>query len=421
MRIFALPAFVLLLGPALYAQDWPQFRGPDGQGHTSADNLPLAWSSTENVAWRVAIAGRGWSSPVVGDGRIWLTTATDEGRSLRAVAVDLASGRQLRDIEVFRIAEPPTLNAKNSPASPSPVLEGNRLYVHYGTSGTACLDTNSGEVLWKNQELKLDHKEGPGSSPIIWRDLLIVNCDGTDVQYVAALDKRTGRLVWKTPRRMPISDTPDYCKAYCTPVVIRAGADNHEELISPGASRVIAYDPATGRELWFVNYEGFSNVPRPIVGHGLVYICTGYMQPQLWAVEPGGQGDVTAGNVVWKVPKQVPANPSPVLVGDELYMISDQGIMSCLNATTGSELWRHRLPGHYSASLLAAPGRIYACNEDGVTSVLATGREFKLLSSSALDERIMATPAVVGDALIVRTAENLYRIEAGAKQTAAVE
>ena len=420
MRLLAVLAVGLLLVSPLVAQDWPQFRGPDGQGHTSAKNLPLTWSESENIAWKTAIAGRGWSSPVIGDGSIWLTTATDEGRSLHAICVELASGKIVRDIEVFKIATPPTLNAKNSPASPSPVLEGDRLYVHFGTSGTACLDTKNGRVLWRHQELKLDHKEGPGSSPIVWRDLLIVNCDGTDVQYVAALDKRTGELAWKTNRRLPISDTPDYCKAYCTPLVVRA-ADGREELISPGASRVIAYDPATGRELWYVNYEGFSNVPRPLFGHGLIYICTGYMQPQLWAVRPGGEGDVTASHVVWKMTKQVPANPSPVLVDKELYVLSDQGILTCVDALTGEDLWRKRMPGGYSASLLAAPGRIYAFNEDGLTSVVAAGRKSELLAENTLDERIMATPAIVGEAMIVRTEGYLYRIEAGAKQTAAVK
>ncbi|MBX9787290.1 MAG: PQQ-binding-like beta-propeller repeat protein [Pirellulales bacterium] len=420
MRTIALLVVGILLARSTTAQEWPQFRGPDGQGHTSAANLPLTWSQSENIAWKTPIEGRGWSSPVVGDGRIWLTTAIDEGRSLRAVCVELSSGKIVRDIEVFKIANPPTLNAKNSPASPSPVLEGNRLYVHYGTSGTACLDAATGKVLWRNQELKLDHKEGPGSSPIVWRDLLIVNCDGTDVQYVAALDKRTGQLAWKTNRRLPISDTPDYCKAYCTPLVVRL-ANGSEELISPGASRVIAYDPATGRELWYVNYEGFSNVPKPLFDNGLVYICTGYMQPQLWALRPGGEGDVTASHVVWKMTKQAPANPSPVLVDRELYVLSDQGIMTCVDATTGSELWRKRLPGGYSSSLLAAPGRIYAFNEDGVTSVLAAGRKAELLAENTLDERIMASPAIVGDALVLRTAGHLYRIEAGAKQTAAVK
>jgi len=420
VRILAVLAVGWLLVSPLAAQDWPQFRGPDGQGHTLAKNLPLTWSESENIAWKTPIAGRGWSSPVIGDGSIWLTTATDEGRLLHAICVELATGKIVRDVEVFKIDHPPTLNAKNSPASPSPVLEGDRLYVHYGTSGTACLDTKSGQVLWRNQELKLDHKEGPGSSPILWRDLLIVNCDGTDVQYVAALDKRTGRLAWKTNRRLPISDTPDYCKAYCTPLVVRL-PDGREELISPGASRVIAYDPATGRELWYVNYEGFSNVPKPLFAHGLVYICTGYMQPQLWAVRPGGEGDVTASHVVWKMTKQVPANPSPVLVDTELYVLSDQGILTCVDPLTGDELWRRRLPGGYSASLLAAPGRIYAFNEDGVTSVLAAGRKADMLAENTLDERIMATPAIVGDAMILRSEGHLFRIEAPAKQTAAVK
>ena len=204
--IVFLLAFPFLPAPA--QPDWPQFRGPDGQGHSSATGLPLQWSETTNIRWKVPIPGRGWSSPVLGGGQIWLTTALDDGHSLRALCLEQQTGKLIHNIEVFQIPKPPVINGKNSYASPTPVLEPGRLYVHFGTFGTACIDTSTGKILWTNQELRLDHKEGPGSSPAVCGDLLILNCDGIDVQYVAALDKHSGRVAWKTPRSGAPTHTP---------------------------------------------------------------------------------------------------------------------------------------------------------------------------------------------------------------------
>lgn len=392
------------------ADDWPQFRGPDGQGHTSATGLPISWSESENITWKTALPGRGWSSPVIADGRIWVTTAMDDQRSLRAVAVDLDSGMVTQDVEVFQCERMPSINNKNTHASPTPIVEAGRLYVHFGTMGTACLDTADGRLLWSNCELTVEHKEGPGSSPVLCGDVLIVNCDGTDVQYVAALDKHTGKIVWRRNRPGPQNPIADFRKAYCTPLVIEI--DGRQELISPGANRVVAYDPQTGDELWKVQYAGFSNVPRPVLADGLLLVDTGYMKPQLWAIRPGGSGDVTSSHVVWRCARHAPANPSPVTVGSEVYMVSDAGIATCLDLAGGKVVWQERLGGNFSASPLAGDGRIYFSSEEGVTTVIDSSRKFGRLADNKLAGRMLASPAVAGRSLILRTDTHLYRVDA---------
>jgi hypothetical protein len=404
-----------LSGTFIRADDeWPQFRGPGGQGHAAAAGLPVTWSESEHVAWKTAIPGAGWSSPVISGDQIWLTTATDiagtpPGKSLRAVCVDRSSGMIRHNIEIFRLTSPPLLNAKNTFASPTPVLEAGRLYVHFGTYGTACLDTSSGEILWKNEELKLDHKEGPGSSPVLHGDKLILTCDGTDVQFVAALNKATGKLAWKKKRTGKVNFVPDFRKAYCTPLVITA--DGKTQVIVPGADQVIAYDPASGDEIWKVRYVGFSNVPRPVFGHDLVFVCTGYMKPELWAIRPHGSGTVEESHIAWKTKKQIPTNPSPLLVGDELFLANDRGIFTCFDAKSGEELWTERVGGNFSSSPLFADGRIYISSEEGLTHVLKPGRKFESLARNQLDGRILASPAVVDRAIYLRTDKSLYRIE----------
>lgn len=400
---------VLALFADAGAHEWPQFRGPTGQGYANAKRLPTTWSEGENIAWKTEIPGRGWSSPVIGDGRLWITTALEDDKSLRAMAVDAETGKVVQNVEIFQVAELPKINAKNSFASPSPVLDGDRLYVHFGTLGTACVDTKSGQVVWKMTELKLDHKEGPGSSPVVWGNLLIVNCDGIDTQYVAALDKMTGKLAWRTDRPGPLNPNPDFRKAYCTPLVIEH--NGQPQLISPGADQVIAYEPATGKEIWKVRYQGFSNVPRPIFGDGLLFVCTGYMKPQIWAIRPGVSGDITETNVVWRFSKQAPSNPSPILVDDRVYMVSDQGVLTVIDAKTGKAAKQERLSGNYSASPIYADGKLFFGGEDGVVTVIEPGQEPKVLAKNELDGQIMASPAAVGSALYVRTDGHLYRIE----------
>ncbi|QDU39318.1 putative methyltransferase YcgJ [Maioricimonas rarisocia] len=394
---------------------WPQFRGPGGQGHVSSPKIPLEFGETENLTWKTAIPGTGWSSPVVLDNQIWMTTALDEGRSLRAVCVDRNDGRILHDVEVFTPEDPCPINTKNSHASPSPVVEPGRVYLHFGTMGTACLDTKTGEILWTNESLILDHKEGPGSSPVLYENLLIVTCDGMDVQYVTALDTATGQPVWKSERSAPLHDRPDFCKAYATPLIVQV--DGKDQLISPGAHQVHGYDPATGAELWHVRYFGFSNVPRPLYDteSERIFLCTGYLKPQLWAIDPHGKGNVTDTNVLWKAEGQVPGRPSPILVNGRIYFVHDRGVATCVDAETGEVVWRDRMGGNYSASPIAVGDRIYFSSEEGKVTVIEATDEYRVLAENQLDAALMASPAVAGSSLFLRTTTHLYRFDAPAE------
>ncbi len=413
-RYFPILAFAVMAAPCAGAS-WPQFRGA-ASGHADVTGLPLVWSEDDNVVWKVPIAGRGYSSPVVLDGQVWLTTAIEETPSLRAVAVDAASGQTLFDVEAFRPAAWQASHLENSYASPTPTIEPGRLYAHFGTYGTACLATGDGRVLWRNEELTIDHEMGPGSSPILWRDLMIVNCDGMDQHYVAALDKETGEIVWRSRRSVPLSHkNPPHRKAFSTPIVLEG--EDGPRLITAGADQVNALDPRTGREIWRVRFDGYSVVPQPVPGDGRVYVATGYMKPHLLAIRLGGLGDVTDTHVEWSYHWQVSANPTPLVIGDErLFMVSDWGIASWLDTTAGEDLWRQRLGGRYWASPLYAGGpphaggRIYLWSAAGKTTVLAAGDEYRELAVNRLRAEIRTTPAVANGSFYVRSTTHLYRI-----------
>jgi outer membrane protein assembly factor BamB len=402
MRIAILLVWTLGAAHAA-AQSWPEFRGPGGQGHSSDANVPLEWSESKNIAWKVAVPGTGWSSPVIANGRVWLTTAVP-GRdtSLRALAFDMTTGKELVNVEVFRTRPTNQINPKNTRASPTPIIEGDRVYVHFGADGTAALTTTGG-VVWKRQ-YSYESQHGAGGSPVLYGDLLIFSCDGASDAFVVALDKQTGKQRWKTPRRSP------WDQAYTTPLVIRVG--DRDQLVSVGAYRAAAYDPLTGKELWRVSYaDGFSNVPRPVYGHGLVYIATGFQQPTVIAVRPDGTGDVTRTHVAWTLRRGAPFTPSPLLVGDELYIVNDAGIASCLDAKTGEIRWQERLNGTFSASPVFAGGRIYFLSEDGVATAIAPGTTFRRLAVNAIDGATLASMAVADGSMFVRSNTHLYRIK----------
>jgi outer membrane protein assembly factor BamB len=397
-------ALVLLLSLRTSAQ-WPQFRGPDGQGHSSDQNLPLEWSESRNVVWKTPVPGRGWSSPVIAGGRVWLTTSIEgkglKGASLRALAYDVDTGKEVANVEVFHLRSGDLTNAKNSHASPTPLVEEDRVYVHFGADGTAALTTN-GDIVWKTR-LPYESQHGNGGSPVLHGDVLIVSCDGSDEAFVVALDKRTGKVRWKTSRRQPAD------QAYSTPLVIRVG--ERDEVVSVGAYRAAAYDPDTGKEIWRVGYaDGFSNVPRPVYGHGLVFIATGFQQPSLIAVRVDGAGDVTRSHIAWTLTRSAPLTPSPLLVGAELYVVNDGGIASCLDARTGETHWVQRLGGAYSASPVFADGRIYFLNEEGVATVVAPGTAFRKLATNRIDGETLASIAVSGASIFVRSDSHVYRI-----------
>jgi outer membrane protein assembly factor BamB len=402
--VITLGALWLVAATGMHAEDWPQFRGPTGQGHSSEVGLPLEWSESRNVAWKMPIDGSGWSSPVVANGRVWLTAARGSGRSsvsLRAIAFDVATGRTLVDTEVFKTSATP-INPKNSRASPTPIVDGDRVYVHFGPEGTAAL-TTMGAVVW-TRKLPYEPQHGSGGSPALYRDLLIVNCDGNgDEAYVVALDVRTGQTRWKKDRRRPSA------QAYSTPLIIRQG--DRDLAISVGAFRTVAYDPGTGEEIWRVGYaDGFSNVPRPVFGAGLVFIATGFNTPALIAVRPDGRGDVTRSHIAWSSSRGAPYTPSPLLVDSRLYYISDTGVLTSAEASSGRILWQQRLTGNYSASPIYADGRIYYSSEEGVTTVIGGGPTFERLATNTLDEPTLASIAVSNGALFIRSEGHLYKI-----------
>ncbi len=391
-----------LLSLPVLAEDWPQFRGLTGQGHSAEKGLPVTWTETQNVRWKVPVPGSGWSSPSIVDNTIWLTTATENNTSLRVLSLDAATGKLLTNTEVFRVKDVgPGIHKKNSFASPSAIVAGDDIFVHFGFYGTACLSSN-GQIRWK-QTLKYEPQHGPGGSPALFEDLLLISCDGLDAQFVVALDTATGKIRWKTPRGKGN-------QAYTTPLVIDVAGK--AQVISPGAHHAYAYNPRTGKELWYIEYgSGFSNVPRAVYAHGLVYICSGFFQPVLFAVRPDGMGNVTKSHVAWSYSRAVPLTPSPIVVGDELYMVSDNGIVTCLNAKSGQQNWQQRIGGNHSASPIAVDGRVYFLSEEGECTVITPGQQYQQLAKNTIDERTMASISVCGHALYLRGDRNLYRLE----------
>ena len=410
MRSALLLTVIACASPVVGGENWPQLHGPGGDGHADAVGLPVTWSETRNIVWKTAIHGRGHSSPVVWGRQIWMTTATKDGKQMFAVCVDRDSGKILHDIRLLTNEVLQTTHSLNSFASPTPVIEQGRVYVSFGDYGIACLDTQTGRTVWSRRDLNCNHFRGPGSSPFLWGDLLIQHYDGFDVQFVVALDKTSGKTVWKTDRATEFAnDNGDLHKAFCTPIVIEV--DGRRQLISPGAQASMAYDPATGKELWRVCWSGHSSTARPMFGHGLLYLNTGFSKAQLWAVRPDGDDDVTGTHVVWKLLKGVPSKPSALLIGELIFMVDDGGVASCVEAKTGSVVWQERLGGEFSASPVHADGRIYCFNHGGEAIVFKPAREFKHLATNRLDAGCMASPAIAGKALFVRTATHLYRIE----------
>ncbi|NQT27863.1 PQQ-like beta-propeller repeat protein [candidate division KSB1 bacterium] len=404
---------VLVINQVVLAGDnWPSFRGPTNDGISDAKGLPVEWSESQNIQWKTAIHDQGWSTPVIWENQIWVTTATEEGHNLYAVCVDFKSGKIIHDILVFEVEDPQRKHPLNSYATPSPVIEKGRVYVHFGTHGTACLDTKSGKILWKRDDLNCNHVQGSAGSPFLYKHLLILHLEGNDVQFVIALDKMTGKTVWKTdrPKEQYEKAIPLYRKGYSTPIIIQV--DGKDQLISTGAQMCHAYDPLTGEEIWSVYYGTDSTISAPISYGGLVFISTGYQQPspELWAVRPTGKGDVTESHVVWKIKERVPIESSPIVKSGLVYMVNDKGQLSCIDARTGQFIWRENLKGEFGASPVYADGQIFFCNKKGVTTVIPEGREYGVISSNGLDAGFLASPAIKGNSFILRTRTHLYRV-----------
>jgi outer membrane protein assembly factor BamB len=415
-RLPILLSFSLVLGlnQPTHAEDWREFRGPTGQGHYIGKKLPIEWSTTKNVAWKTPIPGKGWSSPIILDGRIYLTSAVpiekSKDLSLKTICLDARNGKELWTTEVFKqdAGKAQGIHSKNSHASPTPLTDGKRIYVHFGHQGTACLDLD-GKIVWRTLEHRYAPVHGNGGTPILLDDRLIFSTDGSDKQFVIALNTGDGKVAWKTDRKCTFERTFSFSTPLAIPV------DGKPQVISPGSGAVVSYDPADGKELWRVQYDGYSVIPRPVFGHGLVFIATGYNAPSVLAIKVDGKGDVTDSHVVWSLKKGAPHTPSLLLVGDELYILSDGSaagaLATCVDARTGKVHWQERVPGGNSASPFHADGRIYLQSEKGVTTVIRAGKKFEVLATNDLKERTFASYAVADGAIYLRTETQLYRIQ----------
>ena len=409
---------------------WPQFLGPKGDSTAMDASTPTSWSESDYV-WQTEIPGSGWSSPVYQDGRIWLTTAitaeatpeqiekkrdgvqfaqmkTTVGTlELIAICVDLESGKILHNISLAKIEDPGLINPLNSYASPTPAIEDGKVVCHFGNYGTWCLDAKTGSEVWKT-EFVVDHSVGAGSSPIIHDGIVIMVCDGIDEQYIAAISLSSGEPIWKTERPEFRLQNGEQQKAYSTPLI--AELNGKTQAIIPGAQWIIAYDPASGEEIWRVDHgEGFSVTPMASVENGMVIFSTGYMKPDFVAVDPSGTGDITKTHVKWRA-KQAPSMPSLITTDGKVYSVTDKGIMSCIDAESGKVLKKKRINGNYSASPLLAGGNIYLCSREGNVSIIKCDESLEDIGKQKFDAKLMATPAPVGNDLLIRTDKKLYRI-----------
>ena len=404
-------SIILIAAPlTLAAADWPQFRGPAGDGHYSGPKLPTEFGPDKNVKWKTPVPGKGWSSPIVWKGKIYLTTAIEQpnkDQSLRAICLDVASGKSDWNTEVFLMtaASIPKIHGDNSHASATPTTDGERVYVHFGHAGTAALDL-SGKALWKRTGFYEKPRHGSGGSPILVDGRLVFSCDAEDKQFVIALDSATGDTVWQTPRKSGASRM----FSFSTPQVV--AADGKNQILSTGSDMIAGYDPATGKELWRSKFSGYSIVQRPVVGHGRVYFSTAFDSPVLKAIRLGGSGDVTKTHTAFSMNKGVSNTPSFLLVGDDLFMVSDAGLMSCVDANTGEVIWSADLrKGKYWTSPIDAGGQIYITNTDGLVTLVEAGRTFNNLAEFDFKEKTLASFAGVDGALFVRTAGHVYKFE----------
>ena len=423
----SLCALALLLGLPLTgaAENWPGFRGPTGQGHSTETGLPLKWSATNHVAWKTAIPGQGWSSPIVWGGRVFLTTAKENGTKCHVLCLDAADGKILWDKQVLEQV-PLRKEAKNSYATPTPTTDGERVYAVFGDGSVAAV-TFEGSLVWTNREVAYYSRHGLGASPLLHGGLLIQAYDGSqrvkeagqypnnspdektgwlipwDQALIVALDVKTGRRVWTGKRGKSRI-------AHASPIVLSEGG--REQLLSIAGDVVQGFDFKTGERLWSVYCQGESPVPSPVTGDGLIFAGSGFEKTTLRGIRPGGQGDATATPIAWEQKKGVPTQASLLYAKPRLYAVTDGGVATCYQGETGNILWQERVGGTYSASPLLAGGKIYFLNEAGETTVLEAGSEFKVLSKNPLGEKTQASMAASDGRLFIRTEKNLFCISA---------
>ncbi len=396
-------------------QNWTHFRGSNMDGHANVETAPLHWSDTENVVWKVPVKGLGWSSPVVYDDRVWVTSAEKDGHEFYLFCFDLETGKLLNEQTIFTAEDPQRIHGTNSYATPTPCVDEGHVYVHYGSFGTACVDTKNFEVIWKRDDMPCDHMQGPASSPILYKDKLIVHLEGTVDPYVIALDKKTGETIWKSVRPKEIYDTlePVYRKSYQTPIVITV--NNRDLLISNSAYMCFAHDVTTGEVVWSFKYGYDSTVSQPLFYNGLVFVNSGWIFldgvpyfTRQYAIDPTGEGDVTETHQVWMYEDEVPQIPTPVIVDGKMYMVHDRGMVTCLDAMTGEVIWKEKLRGNFNSSPIYAGGNIYFINVKGFCTIIKPGDSFQKVAENDIGETVKAVPVFVGNKMLLRSQNHLF-------------
>jgi outer membrane protein assembly factor BamB len=399
-------------------KNWTHFRGSNLNGIAAAENIPLKWDES-TIKWKTQIHDYGYSSPVVYDNQIWVTTAKPDGKELYAVCIDFRTGEMIYDIKVFTPNEVEGKHSLNTYASPTPCIEKGFVYVHYGSLGTACINSSNGSILWKRTDFKCKHIQGPASSPVIYKNLLILHFEGTDVRYIVALDKSNGELIWRSDRPAepyePLTEIGR--KAYTTPLLINV--KGHDMLISNGSAICIAYDPNNGREIWRVVNGAESTIAMPITEKEIVYWYAGYMVAgdgssftELLAVNPDGTGDITRTNVIWKKRDGLSRNQclTPVIKDGLIYSVNTRNMLMCLDAATGEEVWSTHVTSNYDASPIYVNGNIWFFSVKGESLAIKAGRKYEVIAHNQMDSGIWATPAILRNSVILRTQKYLYRI-----------
>ena len=413
--IFSLFALFLLIAGIVNAQNWPQFRGPNGQGHSAETNLPLKWSATENIAWKTELPGESWSSPIVWGNRVFVTTATDGGTSCRVLALDRKTGKIVWNKEVFQ----QTIRRKegrNSYATPTPATDGKLVYACFGDGSFAALDFN-GRTLWTNRDYPFYGQHGLGTALLLHDELLLMARDGSsdgedkklgwqtpwDKAYIVALEAKTGKERWKAKRGLSRI-------SHGTPTIWKA-PNGRAQIVSEAGDVLQGFDPKTGARLWTSEVIGEGKVPSVVIGDGMAFTSGGWGgKESIKAFKLGGAGDLKETNLVWEQKKGMPKVPSMIYVKPYLFAITDGGVATCMNAATGELLWQQRVGGNFSASPVAAEGRVYFVGDNGETTVIKAGTEFEVLAKNSLDETVQASPAIAQGQLLIRTQKHLFAI-----------
>lgn len=399
-------------------ENWTHFRGTNMNGIAENENIPLKIDESV-IKWRTEIHDKGHSSPVVYGNQIWLTTGKPDGAELYAVCLDYETGKIIHDIKVFSNDSVERKHSINTYASPTPCIEKGFVYVHYGSLGTACINTGDGSVVWKRTDLKCRHFHGPGSSPVLYKNLLILHFDGVDERYVIALDKSDGSTVWRADRPADLYEPLPWVGrlAYLTPIIINV--KGRDMLISDGSAVCIAYDPNTGEEIWRVVGGAETTIAMPFTENGVLFWYTGFMVDEngtqytdLLAVNPDGKGDITGTNIIWKKKDETRDNQmlSPVIKNGLIYTVTTKNIMMCVDAMDGKEVWSRTVKSDFNASPLYVNGNVWFFSVKGEVLVLKAGREYEIIAENQMDSGIWATPAVLRNSMIMRTRNYLYRI-----------